>query len=511
MKRDTEKKREHGFARIGMVCLGLVAVLFATPSDANAQSSQYIIGATDDAYVKSSSPHKNYGLEKELEADPGKERIIFTKFDLTRFANVAITKAEFKMFITDDTDSNVYVKRVDDNTWSENTITFNNMPERSPAIAVFNAKKEKSWKSIDITNYVNANKGKFMSFGIESPAWGDDLKFYSKENSKNHPQLVITVGNGVVLSPVVSKSPVISKTTAPTKKPVAPSTVPPTKVVTKVPVSVAPTNKPVVTATKSPNPTATKVPLPTATKAPTAVPTKVVTAAPQPTSAGGGTTAAYPGQIINLNNWKLTLPTGGSKDPTEIKQPSLATYKNDPYFLVSGDNGVRFRAPVTGVTTSGSSYPRSELREMVNNGKDKASWSSTSGKHTMYLEQAVTHLPKAKPHIVVGQVHDSSDDVIVIRLEGKKLQIDVDGADGPVLDSNYTLGKKFAVKFEVQGGQTKIYYNNSNTPAYTLSRSYSGAYFKAGAYTQSNCSRETDCSANNYGEAIIYKAVVTHE
>lgn len=248
----------------------------------------------------------------------------------------------------------------------------------------------------------------------------------------------------------------------------------------------------------------TPIPTKTTTLSPTSIPT--ATSAPVPPSS-----ATYPSQILNLTNWKLTLPIGSSEDPTEIKQPELANYKIDPWFVVSSGNAVRFRAPVNGVTTSGSDYPRSELREMTNGGEDGASWSSTSGTHTMYLDQAITAVPQTKKHVVAGQIHDSGDDVIVIRLEYPKLFIDVNGEDGPVLDANYTLGKRFNVKFDVSGGQTRIYYNNSSSPIYTYSHDYSGAYFKAGAYTQSNCDRETLCSASNYGEVVIYKAVVTHQ
>jgi hypothetical protein len=35
----------------------------------------------------------------------------------------------------------------------------------------------------------------------------------------------------------------------------------------------------------------------------------------------------YPAQVLNLANWKLTLPTGQPESPTEIKQPALATFK----------------------------------------------------------------------------------------------------------------------------------------------------------------------------------------
>lgn len=220
---------------------------------------------------------------------------------------------------------------------------------------------------------------------------------------------------------------------------------------------------------------------------------------------------SYPAQILDLTSWKETLPTGSSGSPTEIKQPTLATFLTNPFFQpTSGCDGVTFRAPVNGVTTSGSGYPRSELREMTANGTELASWSTTSGTHTMYIDQAITAVPQTKKHVVAGQIHDSEDDVIVIRLEYPKLFVDINGNDGPVLDSNYQLGKRFTVKFEAGNGQIRIYYNGNPSPAYTLNKKGSGNYFKAGAYTQSNCSKESSCDGNNYGEVNIYKLTLGH-
>lgn len=225
------------------------------------------------------------------------------------------------------------------------------------------------------------------------------------------------------------------------------------------------------------------------------------------------TSVSLPAQVLDLTDWKVTLPIGDEEKPTEVKQPVLATYQLAPWFTITSDKrAVLFRAPVNGVTTSGSSYPRSELREMREEGKVSAGWSSTSGVHTMTIEQAVTAVPKKKQHVVAGQIHDADDDVVVVRLEYPKLYVNVDGDNVHVLDENYTLGKRFTVTFEVKNGQTSIYYNGSSEPAYTFNKSYSGAYFKAGAYTQSNCSREetSDCNSDNYGEVIIYSLDVNH-
>jgi hypothetical protein len=227
--------------------------------------------------------------------------------------------------------------------------------------------------------------------------------------------------------------------------------------------------------------------------------------------AAATTTACdYPAQLLNLTNWKETLPIGSSGSPTEIKQPQLATYTISPWFkLTSTCDGVQFRAAVNGTTTSGSSYPRSELREMKNNGADNASWSSTSGTHTMIISESIKNLPADKPHVVAGQIHDANDDVSVFRLEGSSLYItNGNTTHHKLVTSSYVLGTKFEAKFVVSGGQIKAYYNGVLQT--TISSSFSGAYFKAGAYTQANCTNSSPCDSTNFGQVMIYNLTVTH-
>ena len=191
-------------------------------------------------------------------------------------------------------------------------------------------------------------------------------------------------------------------------------------------------------------------------------------------------------------------------------QPELRTFKVDPWFLPTGGcDGVRFRAAVNGVTTSGSSNPRSELREMKNNGQDKAAWSSGSGTHTMVINESITHLPAGRPYVVAGQIHDSADDVQVFRLEGSSLWLtDGNTTHYKLITSSYQLGTRFEAKFVVSGNQIKAYYNGALQS--TLSTSFSGAYFKAGAYTQANCGTTSPCSSSNYGEVVINSLSVSH-
>lgn len=222
-----------------------------------------------------------------------------------------------------------------------------------------------------------------------------------------------------------------------------------------------------------------------------------------------GSLPPTPATVLNLINWKLTLPveTSHAGNPDEIRQPELASFSQDPYFRLNEQmNGVVFRANVEGATTKGSTYPRSELREMTNFGKQSANWSSFGGTHTMIIKQAITHLPDVKPEIVAGQIHDASDDVIMVRLEGKRLFIEGSGQVIGELDPDYSLGTVFSVIIVAGSGRIKVYYNDVQKVDYA--KSGQGYYFKAGCYTQSNLSKGDQAGA--YGEVVIYDLQVSH-
>lgn len=226
--------------------------------------------------------------------------------------------------------------------------------------------------------------------------------------------------------------------------------------------------------------------------------------------APGGGDCTYPADVLDLTAWKVQLPIGAEEDPDEVTQPELATYAVDPWFRAAEScDGVLFRSAVNGVTTGGSSYPRSELREMIADGSDEAGWPATSGTHTMTIREAITALPADKPHVVAGQIHDGSDDVTVFRLEGTKLYVTKgDTTHHKLVDDDYVLGTPFEAKFVVSGGTIEAYYNGVLQT--TISAGFSDGYFKAGAYTQANCDRSDPCSDSNYGEVVIHDIAVTH-
>lgn len=212
-----------------------------------------------------------------------------------------------------------------------------------------------------------------------------------------------------------------------------------------------------------------------------------------------------PAQVIDLRNWYLTLPTGASEKPDDVYQPRLATYGSKYFKLNDTHDGVVFAANAGGVTTKNSNYPRSELREMSGGGK--ASWSNTTGTHTMRVRQAVKSVPSAKPEVVTAQIHDASSDVVEIRLEGRALIAQYnDGRTNVPIDPNYRLGTPYDLKIVASGGRIQVFYNGAKKA--DIEKSGSGWYFKAGSYLQSNTTKGDDAGA--VGEVVLYALDVTH-
>jgi hypothetical protein len=215
--------------------------------------------------------------------------------------------------------------------------------------------------------------------------------------------------------------------------------------------------------------------------------------------------AKFPAELIDPDNWYLTLPTGEEGSPDTVEASELDTYDSEYFTLNDSHDGVVFTANAGGVTTENSKYPRSELREMK--GSEKASWDGRSGKHVMELDQAITKTPRTKPDVIAGQIHGGDDDVMQIHLSGNELTVKyADGKKDVVLDDAYRLGERFRVKIESSDGHVKVWHNGelkADLPIYGAE-----SYFKAGAYVNSNTSK--GASSSDEGQVVIYGLNISH-
>lgn len=224
--------------------------------------------------------------------------------------------------------------------------------------------------------------------------------------------------------------------------------------------------------------------------------------------------ANFPMDVIASKNWKINIPLRGAP---EIVQPKLATYSSEWFHLNEAGDGVVFHCPTNGGTTPNSKNPRSELREMRDDGNDEAEWNSSTGQHSMIVDLMVTELPAgSKPHCVLAQIHggDGDDDLTVFRLEGNtsgdrnvgKLWITSGDNTHAHHAADIRLGTRYQLGFHVDNGTISYSYNGFAIPYKQTNKKKSGCYFKAGAYNQAGGVGDP----NGYAEVVLYAVQVCH-
>ena len=284
----------------------------------------------------------------------------------------------------------------------------------------------------------------------------------------------------------------------------------------------------------------------------------VVSAAYTISSSGGGTggggstgtglnPSLPPSANFNLSQWKLTIPSG-----SDI---SLATLNSGyvlpgAFYTDPSSGGMVFRCPNIAGTTSGSTYSRSELREMLNEGAGTTNlgnnWvlgtSSSAAKSaaggvdgTMKARLSVDHVSTTGDsakigRVVIGQIHGPDSEVI--RLYFHKRPTDAKGAiyfghDTPTDSNTYypiigdpdhldpadgiALGEKWDYEIIVTGQLLTVKVTPASgvtvTKTLPLEAGYNDQYlyYKAGVYNQNNTGDSTD-----FVQATFYSLTHTH-
>jgi poly(beta-D-mannuronate) lyase len=168
-----------------------------------------------------------------------------------------------------------------------------------------------------------------------------------------------------------------------------------------------------------------------------------------------------------------------------------------------------------GRTSSNTKYPRCELREYATGStSSKASWSGSSGHHILRYKFKLMHLAPEKCEVVIGQMHDGSDDTLQIRMEAGSasgpytMRLSINGSEVDDLKSGISLGQEVAVDIDVDDGVLTV--KVDGTTQYTGEPDWgSGQYFKLGTYVQQN-STDQDNPSSEYGRSEIRDIFVSH-
>ena len=208
--------------------------------------------------------------------------------------------------------------------------------------------------------------------------------------------------------------------------------------------------------------------------------------------------SAYAAQGMDYSIWKLQGPLVNteamSSDQLVNQSAYFAYWAKDAAYDT-------FMSPSKGYATPGASHCRTELREMLPNGKTNAAWSQ-AGYHVMTATYRVKQLgtgsaTTGQGSIVIGQVWSDGNGMVELAYKPKtsshvgSFAVKEAGGTWKYIDSiSIPLLTDFNVKYQINENVLKIYIKTANTANFSEAPHFTQVlngtyYFKCGNYDQS--------------------------
>lgn len=221
--------------------------------------------------------------------------------------------------------------------------------------------------------------------------------------------------------------------------------------------------------------------------------------------------------MIDLYHWSLTIP---EQEPARIIEAAQiqAGYSSKYFYRTDSDATVTFWAPVTGTTTKGSSYPRSELRETHSNGKERNWLYGESASSYLRASLAVKKVPSSGK-IVIAQIHAEDAPHPLLKIQYRQVR-GVGYVDLTLRDKPYDDKSPIVMSYKSMPLDTRFDYSVNLSREGMLRVNIAGLehsekidsawakkqlYFKTGVYTLDNSGPSTEG-----GKATFYKLNVGH-
>jgi len=203
------------------------------------QSGSLTFTPIDDAYIASGSATTNYGTATTLQVDNSPIKHFLLKFDVTGVNGQTITNAKLRLYNMDGSSKGGDFYRVNDNSWQEETVTWNNAPTADTTLlASLGTVSANTWYEVDITSLITSDGTYSLRVSSISTNGAD----YSSKEGANPPQLVITLGGTPTptVTPTSTSTPTVTATATATNTPNATDTFTPTVTATATPIPSGP-------------------------------------------------------------------------------------------------------------------------------------------------------------------------------------------------------------------------------------------------------------------------------
>src|SRR5690606_4345169 len=232
--------------------------------------------------------------------------------------------------------------------------------------------------------------------------------------------------------------------------------------------------------------------------------------------------ALWIGDEPGKNHFKIDIGLGntGGTDDLTLEQSDIEAGEDYPgrFFLtqhpVEGPV-VEYRMNAgASRTTSGTSYPRSEHREVAQDGDDNFGWDG-AGTHYMKWRAGIVEFAPTRSWICIGQIHDANMDKVRIQTEGNgNTGLDLvvrwnptDDDDGeqrtPLIEDGYNLGDFHDFEIRVVDDILFIYIDGELKFQSPQEMNIEGGYFKFGNDLQVSPDRQPGADPDEEGAVQV--------
>ena len=161
--------------------------LSAVKSVTTQSTARYTFAPVADAFVAGDLPATNYGDSTFLKTDASPSLQSYLRFKVQDIRGT-VTKATLRLYSTSSSSAGYQIRRVNDQSWEEGKVTYNNAPALGATIDSSGSFAAGGWTTVNLTSLITGNGVYDLALTTTSAV---RLNFNSRDASSNTPELIL--------------------------------------------------------------------------------------------------------------------------------------------------------------------------------------------------------------------------------------------------------------------------------------------------------------------------------